>query len=221
MTVNLTTATHNFSANWLTHGDVHKALNGWHNGGVADSGLEHLYLFQHARLTGADTVRAAHNRVLQQALEQLTQSNAEYAQILQLRFLDNLKAENVANQLNLASSTFYDRQKTAIEQLTGILCEMDHQERRARYELLERKLARQQKLSLVGLEDLVVSVSNQLNQSGIAWIVSIEGIGGIGKTTLAGEAVRHALWSDVSWENVAWVTVRPIDFPHRMPMGRV
>ncbi|MEZ4683772.1 MAG: NB-ARC domain-containing protein [Caldilineaceae bacterium] len=125
----------------------------------------------------------------------------------------------MANQLNLASSTFYDCQKTAIEQLTGILCEMDHQERRARYELLERKLARQQKLSLVGLEDLVVSVSNQLNQSGIAWIVSIEGIGGIGKTTLAGEAVRHALWSDVSWENVAWVTVRPIDFPPQNANG--
>ncbi|MEZ4683773.1 MAG: hypothetical protein R2932_57145 [Caldilineaceae bacterium] len=106
MTVNLTTATHNFSANWPTHGDVHKALNGWHNGGVADSGLEHLYLFQHARLTGADTVRAAHNRVLQQALEQLTQSNAEYAQILQLRFLDNLKVRKCGQSVKFGLIDF-------------------------------------------------------------------------------------------------------------------
>ncbi len=213
MTTNLTSIPHTYPANWLTHDDVHKALNGWHSGGLAHSGIDSLYLFQHARASSEDANRFADNDILRQALEQLAQSHAEFAEILQLRFLDNRKAERLANQLNLASSTFYDRQKSAIEQLTNILREMDQQTRTKRYTLLEQKLARQQKLHLVGLDDQVVSVSNQLNHGDFAWIVSIEGIGGIGKTTLAGEAVRHALWHDVSWENVAWITVRPVDFP--------
>ncbi|MEZ4660498.1 MAG: hypothetical protein R2911_23320 [Caldilineaceae bacterium] len=120
--------------------DVRRALGGWHNGGVADAIGHRLYLFQRAQpLEGA---RHAHNRILQQGLEQLAQTHAESARILQLRFLDNLTAEAVANQLNLAPATFYERQKTAIGQMTAILCDMDMLARHERFNVLEQKLMR-------------------------------------------------------------------------------
>jgi len=197
----------------LTHPLVHRALNGWHNGGIVDAGLDALYLIQHARTEHPDSARYADIQVLRQALTQLAQINPEFANILQLRFLDNIKAETLANQLNLASSTFYERQKSAIEQLTTILWTMDRQARAERYTGLEHKLARRQQLNPVGIDALVATISGQLTDDADIRIVSIEGIGGIGKTTVAAEVARHLLWHDLSWQNVAWVTARQVVSP--------
>ena len=150
---------------------------------------------------------------LNQALEELALNNSELAKILQMRFLDNSTAETVANKLNLSPSTFYERQKVAINEITAILGKMDLQTRQERYDTLERKLVRQQIGTPIGIDELVESLRAQLSQSDKGWIISIEGIGGIGKTTVAGQLVRELILHDVSWENVAWVTARQTDFP--------
>ncbi|HRW06445.1 MAG TPA: NB-ARC domain-containing protein [Caldilineaceae bacterium] len=212
MTTNLTPPHPTHSSDWLTHNNVHQALLGWHNGGLADTDISTLYLFRRGQLQAEEAGRLSHNTILCHAVEQLRQLNAEYAEILQLRFMDNIKADRVANRLNLATSTFYDRQKAAIEQLTEILRSMDESARKERYATLESKLAYRHKNSFVGIDALISMVGGQLNQSSSTRIVSIEGIGGIGKTTLAGEAVRHALWHDITWENTVWITAHHVDF---------
>lgn len=213
MTTNITPSHQTHTSDWLTHYNVHQALLGWHNGGLAETEISALYLFRCDQLQDDESGRFNHNTILCHAVEQLRQLNTEYAEILQLRFMDNIKAERVANRLNLATSTFYDRQKAAIEQLTEILRAMDESARAERYARLTAKLAYRQKNSFVGIDSLVTLVSEQLNQQDSVRIVSIEGIGGIGKTTLAGEAVRHVLWHDTTWDNVAWITARHVDFP--------
>lgn len=213
MTINLTSLPYTYPVDGFTHTLVHRALNGWHNGGIVASGLDALYLIQHARAEHRDSARYADIQLLRQALALLAQSNPESANILQLRFLDNIKAEALANQLNLASSTFYERQKGAIEQLTTILCMMDRQARTERYVALEQKLARRQKLNPVGIDGRVAAISGRLTHDEDISIVSIEGIGGIGKTTIAAEVARHLLWHDLSWQKVAWVTARQVASP--------
>ncbi|MEZ4707550.1 MAG: NB-ARC domain-containing protein [Caldilineaceae bacterium] len=210
MTADLTSITQELPAVELPPEDVRRALGGWHNGGVADAIGHRLYLFQRAQAPGGE--RHAHNRILQQGLEQLAQTHAESARILQLRFLDNWTAEAVANQLNLAPATFYERQKIAIGQMTAILCDMDMTARRERYIVLEQKLMRPQSNHLIGIRERVDELCTQLAHPDESWIISIEGIGGIGKTTLAGETARSAIRHDTSWENLAWITVRRTEF---------
>ncbi|MCB0091458.1 MAG: hypothetical protein KDE54_26390, partial [Caldilineaceae bacterium] len=180
MTADLTSITQVLPAIELPPADVRRALNGWHNGGVADAIGHRLYLFERAQpVAGA---RLAHNRILQQALDELARTHAESAQILHLRFLDNFTAESVANRLNLAPATFYERQKTAISQMTEILCQMDTQARQERFNQLEQRLERPQSSHLVGVTEQIDMLLPQLASSDRGWIISIEGIGGIGKT---------------------------------------
>jgi LuxR family glucitol operon transcriptional activator len=187
-------------------------LSGWHNGGVTASGIDNLYLFRRAQSAANGSERYAYNDILREALATLALTNAEAARILQLRFLDNLTAESVANQLNLALSTFYERQRIAIGQITTILVDMDRTVRWERYHKLERKLARRQNRDLVGVADLLSTLAARVIQDDVGWIMSLEGIGGIGKTTVVGELARQVLQQDISWENVAWITVRQSDF---------
>jgi len=202
-----------FPQSFLAHDDVRKALSSWHNGGVTASGIDALYLFQRAQQTPHHSTRYVYNDILRDALDGLAQMNAESARVLQLRFLDNLTAESVANQLNLAISTFYERQRVAIGEITTILAEMDRSARWDHYCTLERKLPHQQNRDLIGVSALLDILSLQVIQDDIGWITSLEGMGGIGKTTVVGELIRTVLQQDISWDDVAWITMRQSEFP--------
>lgn len=197
--------------------DVRKALNSWHSGGVTASGLDSLYLFQRVQRTANGSARYAYNDILRTALAQLAQSNSEFARILELRFLDNSTAETVANRLNLALSTFYERQKAAIGEITLILGKMERAARQERYTQLERKLPLQPHSDLIGLDGMIETLYTKVAQTDQGWIISIAGMGGLGKTTVAGLLARRTLQLDTSWAEVAWVTVRQRDATAKAP----
>jgi LuxR family glucitol operon transcriptional activator len=125
-----------------------------------------------------------------------------------MRFFDNLPVRHVANELNMAESTIFLQQRSAIEKLAIII---ETQERQARSEIKHR-LARRLPLAsynqLVGVEALLERLLAIVQRPGPPWIISIEGMGGIGKTSVADALLRRVIELGLFAE-VAWVNSQP------------
>ena len=57
----------------------------------------------------------------------------------------------------------------------------------------------------------MATLQEQLTSAGPPWLIAIEGIGGIGKTSLADMLARRLL-GDATWHDFAWVTARQQSF---------
>ena len=190
--------------------DLHAALKLWHKPGPYASPLSHLYLFQQAqRATG--NPRAATNQVILDTLQALEAEQGQYARLLRLRFLDQSKVFNIARQLDIAEVTVYRQQREAIQHLATLLAVREHQARAECQTGLERRLNLPPQVELVGVEPDLTKLLELLAQPGPPWLVSLEGIGGIGKTTLANALVRELILTD-RFQAIAWVSAKQQDF---------
>ena len=75
--------------------DLHKALRQWHRNNSTSSPLSKLYLVQRAQVeTGS--VRQATNKIILDTLKIIEENQAQYAQLLRWRFLDQMTMIAVA-----------------------------------------------------------------------------------------------------------------------------
>jgi hypothetical protein len=191
--------------------DIHKALRSWHDAG-ADSGFfDYLQLFRQARLAGAGAARRTMNEILLAALETLAAEYEESANLLRHHFLDGMLVHAIANRLNIGQSTVYRKQQEALHQLALIIQAREEQARNAYQASLEKRLRLPPEAELFGIEARFADLIELLSFTGTPWLVSIEGLGGIGKTAFANAVVRHAELIS-RFQDVAWVSVKQSDF---------
>jgi hypothetical protein len=191
--------------------DVHQALKSWPQADTGTSSLDYLQLFQQARLRGIDNVRQATNEILFEALEALAVDHEEDADLLRKHFLDGLAIHALANRLNVSDATIYRKQQEAIKQLALILQARETQAR-ADYQLsLEKRLKLPPEVELIGVEEELSILLEVLTSPEPAWLVSIEGLGGIGKTALASAVLRRPGLTG-RFHDVAWVSAKRQEF---------
>lgn len=192
--------------------EVHQALKLWHAASDNTSPFDACYRFQRARRQAGHTVRQATNELLLDALNVMAADyDAQAAKILRLRFCDELPMHRVANEVNLAESTANRKQQQAMQSLTHILQNLEAEARRAYEVALEQRLDLPPRVHLVGTNDVFEAVLPRLLAPEAPWLVSLEGLGGIGKTALANELVRAAALLS-RFETVAWVSARQQEF---------
>ncbi len=187
--------------------DVWQALKQWHGDATAPSPLEYLYLFRAARREAAGNTRRITNEILRNALETLKQSHFEDAGLLQQRFLDLLPVHRLANQMNVAESTAYQLQKQAIERLTAALQQMEEEASAAQKKVLRERLEPSSYTGLIGIEAAAATLETILVKPEAPWLIALEGIGGIGKTSLADFVLRRLI-GQAAFDEVGWVTAR-------------
>lgn len=208
----------------ITTEDVLAALRLWHGGetthwplanlrlGLALSQSEDIYS------TLAEAGTAANNRaVLSFALKQLRNASPEAEELLRERFENRRDVLTVANRLNISESTLYYRQRQAISHLTEIL---NQQETVASAEWRGKMTARLNIPSyetLVGIQDAEKILSDALFDEKEHFIISIDGIGGLGKTALADYLTRQTIKS-TRFDEIAWVTAK---HTHISMLGRL
>lgn len=194
--------------------DVKQALKQWHGDSNAASPLAHLYLFRQTQREGYSTPRQITNQVLLKAMARLRETHAEAARLLQMRFLDLLSVTQVANKLNIAESTLFTAQRVAIQQLTASLYDLEQEAKLTQKTLLDKRLPSASYVNLVGVEVHLAALMTVLTVPEPPWVISIEGMGGVGKTALADALIRRLIQQG-AYDEVGWVSAQP----HRLNLG--
>lgn len=192
--------------------DIHEALKLWNKGNSHGSPIHTLYLYQQGLLNGHSTPRQATNHVLQLGLDQLALEDEENAQILEMRFSDGLSAQEVANRLSVAQGTVFKKQAAAIVRLADLIYEEEILASAAYRQALDARLEKPTYEQLLGADEHLPTLVDLLTAEDGPILLSIEGIGGIGKTSLANGLVRHMIEQGLVGAgpiaDLGWVTAR-------------
>lgn len=192
--------------------DVHQALKWWGKFTDESSPLEYLYLFREALRAEDSNASQATNKILSKALKMLEEKyGTREADFLRFRFQEQALISNIAIQFNIAESTAFTMQREAIQHLAAILYDQEHQARDKYLSDLENKLALPPYVELIGIEEPLNDLWDLLSLSGPGWLISIEGLGGIGKTALANAVIREIAPTSRFFD-VAWVNAKRQDF---------
>ena len=188
--------------------DVHTALTLWHKDASYGSPLEHLTVVKQEMLGADVSTRLATNRVLLAGLTALAAIREADAALLRKRFLDDKPAYTVANELNIAQPTLFRKQKRAISLLADILHAAELAARAQRSVDLESHGPVAGHDQLVGVAGHIDHLSEVLLAPAAPWHVSVEGIGGIGKTAIAYQLARRLVVEKAAFSGFAWVSAQ-------------
>jgi len=151
---------------------------------------------------------------LDAALKALAERDEKGAALLEGRFWRGKSAVWMAKEQGVVESTFYARQERSIYALAKCLWEMEQAARRravARQRHLQRNLPPPTYTRLFGMERTLKRLKEALASPQGPWLISIEGLGGLGKTALAHNL---ASWAATTYlfADIAWVTARQQTF---------
>ena len=187
--------------------EIHETLKQWHNNQLEARSLDGLYLYQAALKESAGDPRDAAKQIILQALQALEPEQAEAARVLRLHFIEGKKIFQVADQLNLSEPTLYRKQRQGLEHLTQAVQVLEDQARAEYQANLAQRLPLGPDETLIGVEEPLRQVMAVLLKPEPPWLVSIEGLGGIGKTSLAGAVMRRPDLGG-AFRHLAWVSAK-------------
>lgn len=187
--------------------DIHQTFKLWHANNSQDNPLAYLKLFQDISPGNAGDTRQAINDILLDTLDALAVDHEPEANLLHTHFVDGLVMVVAAKRLNMSEAAAYRKQKEAINHLAIILQTREGQVR-ARHRLkLESRLEPPTYVQLIGVEDHLSNLLDLLITSSPPWLVSIEGLGGLGKTSLADALSRQGIDKNL-FDDFGWVSAR-------------
>ena len=203
---------------------VVEALRLWHGGEVAHWPLAHLHLGRQisqqtdAFSSLAEAGPSAQNRaILSLGFEELQKIVPEAEELLRARYEHRRDVLTLANSLNVSESSLYYRQRQAIKQLTEILTKLEIKAGLAWRERITARLDLQSYSQLVGIDQPRNAVVQALLNEDEHFIVAIDGLGGIGKTSLADQVTRDLI-ETTRFDEIAWITTK---HTHLSTLGRL
>jgi hypothetical protein len=195
---------------------IEKALHLWNNPSESTP-LTDLMIFKNAYCSALSSVRVrvVSNRVLDDGVQMLAQSDRRLAELLWRRFRDDLPRKDVARIMQI-SIPYVDRlQRAAIGHLAELLYAQEMQARAAaQQQVSQNELRLLHRLDLFttydrlfGVEEALDELSEHLRKDAAPFVIAVEGIGGIGKTSLAIESLRHVAKLG-EFDRIAFVTAQ-------------
>ncbi|MBN2117728.1 MAG: hypothetical protein JW730_14225 [Anaerolineales bacterium] len=186
---------------------VHRALRAWHSQNTSDVLGDLLLARQIEGEKKGATLRLINNEVLLNGLNRLKQDDEEIADLLQRRFLNQETALQVAYRRNLSEDVVFQRQRAAIDLLAGVIWEQELELRQARLRQMETRLESPTYTRLFGVTEKLAELRTQLESNTEPWLVAMEGLGGIGKTSLA-DALARQLALGIHFSEIGWISAR-------------
>ena len=209
---------------------IHKAMRVYN----CDEALAGLSRLRNLRLVADQQRRQPHlslgaaiRMVLKAGLERLAQNDSSAVDLLVRRFVRGETMVSLARRYGYAERTLYRKQNDALIALAQRLWEAEEAARRrdsaeeARQRVLDR-LPPPTYTRLFGVEQQLADLTEMLLDDQRYWLVSVEGMGGVGKTALARAAVEEALgqgrfaqvvWTTAQQQAFAWGELWPLDRP--------
>ncbi|OIO93290.1 MAG: hypothetical protein AUK03_08325 [Anaerolineae bacterium CG2_30_64_16] len=187
---------------------VHEALQLWHKDPSFGSPLAHLTLVRRGLATGGESIRRATNQALLAALDALAGEREADAALLRARFLDGKAVYAVANARNVAEVTIYKMQRRAIGRLAAQLLALEQVAGAEQQAILAARLPRATYSQLIGIASHERRLRDVLLAPAAPWLVSIEGLGGSGKTALAHKLVSQLARGEDVFLDFGWVSAQ-------------
>jgi hypothetical protein len=156
--------------------------------------------------------RLAVNKVLKEHIEKLADANAKGAHILQERFIEGEAAKSVALRLNLSRDQVNRRQQQAMTDLTYLILKNELAARKQQAQVMAAALYSSSYQTLVGVEDAINTLSQEILASTGAHLLAITGIGGIGKSSLADQITRQLI-PHFHFQRFVWLFIPSQDLP--------
>ncbi len=189
---------------------IHRALRAWHEVEAnEDTLLDNLLIVRARRQrhiqNGASLAgRLATNEILLEGIEKLESQDKIGSKILRERFLNDETTLKVAFMLEMGQDQVNRRQRKALETLTDILAMEDQLLRREEAAKMESELPPSSYTQLFGAEQSLETLLQVLKSKKAPWLISVTGLGGIGKTSLADAALRRVIQS-FQFDRIMWV----------------
>ncbi len=150
--------------------------------------------------------------LLDETLAALRTAAPEWADLLQGRFWEGLTVEEMlAQQRPQAQSPrrFHQQQDQALHAFAQLLAQAEaDQQHCAATAHLQRHLPIPTYEQLFGMAHIVDELQHYLGKPHAHPIISLKGIGGIGKTALADFVLRHALPPEHHWHELIWISAK-------------
>ena len=192
--------------------NAHQALKCLDKRSDLPNPLGDLFLVREARRASDLSTGLAVDDILHTALKMLEATHSpREADLLRLRFQDQATVSEVAARFNIVDSTLHKKQREAIEHLAAILYEWEQQARDDYLIRLESKLLLPPQTPLVGVAQPLAELWDLLTAPDAAWLIAIEGLGGLGKTALANALLREMAVAP-HFYGVAWVSAKQQEF---------
>ncbi len=169
--------------------------------------LPHLFVPS----SSEDATRA----VLERALAHLATRAAEHAALLRARFWERRSVQQLALAQHRSVSSLYARQAEAVCALAQTLWELEQCQAAAHHAALaqrRRNLPAATWTKLFGVEEPLARAQAWLRDPRGPHLISIEGLGGIGKTSLA-HAIVQSLLTLETWNDLAWIAIASHPYP--------
>ena len=193
---------------------VHEALQLWRQESEPAGPLAHLALVRQRQMSIGGNLHRAANQVLTDAVDALAAEHEADAALLRARFLDGKKVYVVANERNISATLLYKLQRRALGHLAAVLWRMEERASTRQRSVLEQRLPAATYTELFGLDTHLAELSEVLLAPHAPWLVSVEGLGGSGKTALAHQLIqqvaqRGARYIDFGWVSAQQQTLHP------------
>ncbi len=186
---------------------IHEALRNWHNQ-QTEHALSDLLLAHHSEGAQDSTPRLVSNKILLDGMECLKQiAGEDTADLLQRRFLNEETAQQIAYRKNISPDIVFQRQRAAISQLANLIWSQEQALREARLRLVDTHLEPSTYTRLFGVDEKLAYLCKLMEKPAEPWILALEGLGGIGKTSLA-DALARELAGSPHFSEIAWVSAR-------------
>ena len=186
---------------------IHAALRSWRNQ-KPDNVLSDLLL---ARKLIAErpniSPRMVSNEIILNGIVQLRENDELGAYILQARFLDGETAQAVGFRRNVSEDIIFQRQRTAIEQLAEVIWSQEQALIRQRKNRIEARLESSTYTKLFGVDQKLAEIRSLLDAENEPGVLALEGMGGLGKTSLA-DALARSLAGGIRFDEIGWVSAR-------------
>jgi hypothetical protein len=147
------------------------------------------------------------NQVLIEGLDRLKPLNTEAVNLLQRRFLSEETAREIAYSLNTTADSVYHQQRDAIAQLAQAIWRREMASRQQHAHRIESRLPPPTYTKLFGVDKKVAEIQAKLAETTAPWIVALEGMGGIGKTSLAHLLARKVAHG-VHFRDIVWISAQ-------------
>lgn len=196
----------------LTATQVHDSFKLWRKDASLGSPLAHLRIVQQALAHGAPDLRQATNQVLLDALDRLQTTTPDLADLLRQRFVLGRSIFAVAVETNVAESTLLKLQRRALARLAEVLDQMEQQTALDWSLRTALRLPPPPYTYLIGVEPYLKQLATVLRTRNAPRLVAIQGMGGIGKTSLAHRLTVQLVQEERALAELGWISAQQQSF---------